>query len=189
MARKYNPVAIALGANLPGHMDSPQAEIAAAVAEIRKSDLEVMQVSRFWRTPAVPQGSGPDFVNAALLARSDVAAQGILALLHDIELRAGRVRRRRWGARVLDLDLLAVGDLILPDIDTFRQWQGLDPAAQQQRAPDGLVLPHPRLQDRAFVLAPLREIAPDWRHPVLQLSVAEMHDALPARAFAGMVPI
>ena len=148
-----------------------------------------MHVSRFWRTPAVPLGSGPDFVNAALLAQSDLAPQAILARLHDIEARAGRVRGQRWGARVIDLDLLVVGDLVLPDPEVFGRWQRLDPAAQAQQAPDGLVLPHPRLQDRAFVLAPLREIAPDWRHPVLQLTVAEMHDALPAAAFAGMTPL
>ena len=68
---------------------------------------------------------------------------------------------------------------MLPDAATVKAWIGLDPERQRREAPGELILPHPRLQDRAFVLVPLAEVAADWRHPVLRLSIAEMLAALP----------
>lgn len=187
----YNHVLIALGANLGGQKDSPLAQLQTAVDRISKSGLEVTSVSRFWRTPAYPPGSGPDFVNAALCARSALEPEQILDRLHSIERDAGRDRNQsqRWGARVLDLDLLAVGDIVLPDAATVAHWISLPAVAQQQLAPRELVLPHPRLQDRGFVLAPLVEIAADWEHPVLRQTVAQLHAALPDDALTGMSPI
>jgi 2-amino-4-hydroxy-6-hydroxymethyldihydropteridine diphosphokinase len=91
--------------------------------------------------------------------------------------------------RTLDLDLLAVGDLVLPDATTYAEWRALPADLQRLRAPDDLILPHPRMQDRAFVLVPLADVAPDWVHPVLGLSVAEMRDGLPADDLAGVVPL
>lgn len=189
LAAEYNHVLIALGANLGGHKDSPIAQIDSAIAKISEAGLKVDAVSRYWRTPAFPPGSGPDFVNAALSARSDLPAQEILAHLHAIEQDAGRLRKIRWGARVLDLDLLAVGDQVMPDHAAVRHWMQLSLQAQQAAAPDGMILPHPRLHERAFVLAPLVEIAPDWVHPILGESVARLHAALPPEAFDGMAPL
>ncbi|MBB3984296.1 2-amino-4-hydroxy-6-hydroxymethyldihydropteridine diphosphokinase [Sagittula marina] len=99
--------------------------------------------------------------------------------MHEIEADFGRARLQRWGSRTLDLDLLAVGDTILPDPETYDTWQRLTPQEQTCQTPDQLILPHPRLQDRAFVLVPLMDVAPTWQHPVLRQSTAELCAALP----------
>ena len=105
----------------------------------------------------------------------------------------GRARTVRWGQRTLDLDLIAIGDAVLPDAETHRRWRDLDPDAQRKTTPDRVILPHPRMQDRAFVLVPLAEIiggiAPNWRHPVLGQSVQEMLEALPREDVETVLPI
>jgi len=148
-----------------------------------------ISISRFWMTPAFPAGSGPDYVNAAAAFRCDLPAERLLQELHLIEAELGRRREGpRWQSRGLDLDLLAQGGLVLPDVATQDHWRNLPAEEQPRHAPRGLVLPHPRLQDRGFVLAPLAEVAPNWVHPRLGLSVAQMLAALPPAALAGMRP-
>ncbi|RMD91545.1 MAG: 2-amino-4-hydroxy-6-hydroxymethyldihydropteridine diphosphokinase [Alphaproteobacteria bacterium] len=169
---------IALGANLPSPAGDPPATLRAALAMIGGEGITVAAVSRLYATPAWPPGSGPDFVNAAAVLRTALAPRALLERLHGVERALGRDRRARWAPRSIDLDLLAVGDAVLPDPDTWQRWAGLDAGAAGSIAPDELILPHPRLAERAFVLVPLAEVAPDWRHPVTGLSVAAMRDAL-----------
>lgn len=143
------------------------------------SSLSLRRVSRFYATPAYPAGSGPDYVNACAAFYSDAPPEALLAALHAVEAGLGRVRDGgRWAARGIDLDLLAVGDDIRPDAATQDRWRALPPARQQHETPDRLILPHPRLQDRGFVLVPLAEIAPGWHHPRTGQSIAAMRDAL-----------
>lgn len=151
--------------------------------------LSIRAVSRFFATPCFPPGAGPDYVNAVVRVRTALPPVEILQVLHRIEHRFGRARQERWGMRTLDLDLLAAGDLILPDLDTQTRWRSLPPEAQARAAPDLLVLPHPRLQDRGFVLVPMNDIAPGWVHPVLDKPVSALLAALPGEEIAGITPL
>lgn len=179
-AQKDRIALVALGGNLPAAGGDSAALLRAALIALSSHGLKPAAVSRFYRTPAFPPGSGPDFVNAAAVLRTALAPDAILAALHAVEAAHGRERLVRWGARTLDLDLIAVDDLVLPDARTQADWRALAPAEQRTQAPDRLILPHPRLQDRAFVLVPLAEVAPNWRHPATGKTVSAMLAALPA---------
>lgn len=180
-----------MGANLPTAKTIPADSLKAAMALLHSEpDVSITRISQFWRSPAYPAGSGPDFVNAAACLLTSLTPQALLERLHLIEARIGRDRSSgRWSARVLDLDLIGWSDLILPDIATLRHWMALPPDKQAQQAPDRLILPHPRMHERGFVLVPLAQIAPQWRHPLTGQSVARMLAALPASEIARITPI
>ncbi|MCA0273434.1 MAG: 2-amino-4-hydroxy-6-hydroxymethyldihydropteridine diphosphokinase [Proteobacteria bacterium] len=186
--QKHSTAIISAGANLPSRYGEPYRTVSAALAAIGEALGRIVSVSRFFQTPAYPPGSGPDFVNAACVIATDLAPADILAGLHAIEADADRRRETRWGARTLDLDLIAVADMVLPDPSFQKAWMGLPPERQGAEAPPVLILPHPRLQDRAFVLIPLADIAPDWRHPVTGFSVRDMLAALPEADKAAICP-
>lgn len=181
---------IALGANLPSAAADVGETLRSAARILHENpNTTITTFSRFWKTPAMPAGSGPDFVNAALTLRTTLSAPDLLTLLHDIEAHFGRDRGTgRWSARVLDLDLIGYDDLVLPNRNIQQDWMTLPLERQKIDTPETLILPHPRLQDRGFVLAPLAEIAPEWIHPVTGQSVAEMLTALPDEAIRGMTP-
>lgn len=178
-----------MGGNLPSHAGNPQQTLIAAVAELSKRGLKLRSVSRFYHTPCFPAGAGPDYVNAVIQVCSDHSPTDLLTILHNTEADFARVRDQRWGMRTLDLDLMAIGNQVLPDDGTYRRWQGLAMEDQLRQTPDQLILPHPRLQDRGFVLVPLCDIAPDWIHPVSGLSAIEMLAALPKAEVAEVQPL
>lgn len=151
--------------------------------------LRLGRVSRFFATPCFPPGYGPDYINACAILHGLSDPVDILSRLHGIEASFDRARTDRWGARTLDLDLIAVGDRVLPDAATQTRWRAIDPDRQRAVTPDRLILPHPRLQERAFVLVPLADIAPDWVHPVTAVSVRAMLRALPAKDRDAVVPV
>jgi 2-amino-4-hydroxy-6-hydroxymethyldihydropteridine diphosphokinase len=179
---------LALGSNLGHHGQHPKETVLLAVALLEQRLGRALRVSGLYRTPAFPAGSGPEFVNAAAELWWEDTPEALLALLHEVEAAMGRTRRQRWEARIMDIDLIALGAQVLPDAQTQRHWQSLAPDQAARQTPDRLILPHPRLAERSFVLVPLADIAPEWFHPVTGLSVAQMLAARPPAERAEVVP-
>lgn len=160
-----------------------------AIAALGAEEMVIRGTSRFFSSPAFPVGAGPDFVNAALRIQTQLSAYELLSALHRIEADFGRLRRTRWSPRTLDLDLIGYDDLILPNRATYLEWAHLPLDLQMLRAPGELVLPHPRLADRGFVLVPLMDVAPDWRHPVTGATVRDMVSALSKKQISEVVAL
>ncbi|MEM9975681.1 MAG: 2-amino-4-hydroxy-6-hydroxymethyldihydropteridine diphosphokinase [Pseudomonadota bacterium] len=182
-------IIVALGSNAPPAGVSCEESVVKAISMLRTGPFRLRRQSALYQTPCFPDGAGPDYVNAVVLLESDLSPQDVLERLHSIEAAGARVRGERWGNRAIDLDLLAYGDLVVPDRETFQSWRALPAEEQTSRTPDGLILPHPRIQDRAFVLVPLCDVAPDWVHPILGRTAAQMLAALPPAARAAIRPL
>lgn len=180
---------IALGGNATSPAGKPEFTLREAIRRLSADFVEVSRISRLYATPAFPAGSGPEFVNAVVAVQTALPPTALLAHLHDIERQLGRERHARWSARTLDLDLIAYADAVHPDAATYQMWHDLPLDKQKQVAPDGLILPHPRLQDRSFVLGPLCDVAPDWRHPVLGQTASALFAALPAADRGSLRPL
>ena len=149
-------ILMGLGANLPSaEFGPPRATLEAAFDALDALGIVILARSAYYESAPVPPSGQPWFVNAAAAVRSSLGPEALLSTMLGLEGRFGRVRETPGAARVLDLDLLAYGDVLTPD--------DAHPA-----------LPHPRLHERAFVLHPLLEIAPDWRHPRLGKTAGEM---------------
>ncbi len=180
---------VALGSNLETATRTSVETVNEALGLFAGAALRITKQSQWYSAPAFPAGNGPDYVNGVVEIESPLSAEAVLAALHGIEDTLGRTRPARWASRVVDLDLLAMGEGVAPDRAGFLGWAQLPLAAQMQAAPEALVLPHPRLQDRAFVLKPLAEIAPAWRHPVFGQTASALLAALPAAARNEIRPL
>lgn len=156
----------------------PADVVQEAFEKLAHAGFVIRARSRFFRTPAYPAGAGPEFVNAAAQIETSLNAAQTLAALHAIEAEMGRTRAVRWGARTLDLDLIAMGAAVLPDAKLHQYWREMPLEQQKTTMPEQLILPHPRLAERAFVLVPMMDVAADWCHPVTGLTIREMHNAL-----------
>lgn len=189
MAVNRSHVAVALGANLESTAGKPAETLRAALDGFAAEGLLIRKSSTFYANPCFPKGKGPDYVNAVVLCETSLLAEEVLAALHRIEARFGRVRSTRWAGRTLDLDLLYFDQIILPNEKIHEKWRELELTVQELETPDQLLLPHPRLQDRAFVLIPLAEVDPDWVHPALGKTVVQMRDALPLDSRAEVVAL
>lgn len=184
-----NNCLIAVGSNQPFEYIQSFELIQKAINYLGDRKLRITGASRFYKTPAFPKESGPDFINAVVSADTKLSPQEVIAVLHDVERSLGRDRRKRWAPRTLDLDLIDCSGAVLPDPETYRSWADAPPGVQQSKAPEQLILPHPRLRDRGFVLLPLRDVAPDWRHPVTGETVDALIAALDAKDIAEMTPL
>ncbi len=189
MAETRSKAVLALGANLSLRDNGPEVTLRNALEVLKAESVVIRSVSRFFATPCFPAGAGPDYVNAAALIETDGTPEALLDLLHRVEHEFGRARVQRWGMRTLDIDLVCWDDRVLPDQAEYERWLKLPAEDQVKLAPDKLILPHPRLQDRAFVLVPMADVAPDWRHPALDLTVTEMLAKLPEADVAAVVPL
>ena len=162
-----NKYLIALGSNIAYRRFSKLGTLKQALLTMSKLGINVVEVSGWWESKAFPAGSGFNYVNGVVDASSDLKPDILLSCLKKIEGHFGRKSSERWSSRTLDLDLLSCNDLILPTKDIFMDWMTLPMHLQLKMTPRELILPHPRIQDRLFVLKPLGEVSPNWVHPVL----------------------
>jgi 2-amino-4-hydroxy-6-hydroxymethyldihydropteridine diphosphokinase len=158
-----NKAILLIGGNLgdrTGHLQQ-------AVEQIDKLVGKVEKTSALYETAAWGVTAQPDYLNQALLVSTDMDAQTLLQTVLEIEHQIGRIRRQKWGARVIDIDIIFYNDAVI-------------------NLPE-LKVPHPQMQFRQFVLVPLREIIPDWQHPVLHQTISTLleqcTDQLPARKY------
>lgn len=172
-----NKILIALGANLPGVAGGPEATLRAALEAMPAFGIRVVRVAPFCRTPALADYVQPDYVNSVAEIEAAEPPEALLRTLHRIEALFGRVRRDRWAPRVIDLDLLDYRGMVMPGR-----------AGRSGVAGMPIALPHPGISRRGFVLVPLRDVAPGWRHPVSGLSVEQLIAALPPGELAVIVP-
>ncbi|PZT97319.1 MAG: 2-amino-4-hydroxy-6-hydroxymethyldihydropteridine diphosphokinase [Brevundimonas sp.] len=161
-------VIVALGCNDKGAWTSCREALEAALARFRSEGIDVVARSGWWSSLAWPDPSDPPFLNGVVIVRTDHEPHALMAALGRIEDAFGRRRSVRNAPRTLDLDLIAYG--------------------RSSGDLEGLILPHPRAAERRFVMGPLAEIAPDWRHPTggrtareLAASASIGPDARPAR--------
>ncbi len=148
-------ILIGIGGNLASpRWGPPQETLAAALAALEQAGVAITARSAWYRSEPVPRSDQPWFLNAVAAVETGLEPGDLLALMQRVETRFGRVRGVRNAPRIVDLDLL--------------DYRGRQVASPQ------LILPHPRLHQRRFVLEPLGEIAPDWRHPLSGRSAGQL---------------
>ena len=162
-------ILIGLGANLPSDAGPPAGTLKRALGELERQGVEIRGVSAFYQTPAWPDPADPAFVNAVAAIQTRLQPVELLTLLHELETAMGRLRSAPNAPRTLDIDLL--------DYDG-----GLWPGRSSR-------CPIRAWPERSFVLVPLLDVAPDWRHPVTGEGIAALLAALPDRDVPKRLPL
>ena len=163
-------ILIGIGANLPSpRYGEPRATCGAALAAMAEAELSIAHRSRWYKSAPVPISDQPWFINGVVRVKTALPPEALMALLLEIEETFGRSRNLANEPRILDLDLLAYGELTLE----------ANPEGEAKMSVGALQLPHPRLHERAFVLLPLMDIAPGWRHPATGQSIEDLIAMLP----------
>jgi len=158
---------LGLGANLPHpRFGTPKETLQAAINTLREWGIEPIRLSPWYQSAPLPASDQPWYVNAVAEVATDLSADALLAKFHGVEDLFGRVRGEPNAARLIDLDLL-----------DFR-------GGVARGGPGKATLPHPRLSGRAFVLRPLADLAPHWRHPLTGLPIGQLLEDLPAAQIA-----
>ena len=170
---------ISFGANIPGPLGCPAKTLDFAIKEFQCLDILIVKKSQIYSSLAFPDPKKPAYLNGCLQVLVNCGPNDLLCKLKAIEKMMGRRTNHRWGSRVCDLDLLSFESKVLPSSEVFNYWYKMPLKNQILEKPDELLLPHPRIQDRAFVLKPLLEVAAGWMHPVHNLTVKEMFNFLP----------
>lgn len=158
-------ILLGLGSNLSGTWGSPAETLNQAVAELEASGVAVLARSRWLGSVPLGKSDQPAYVNGVVEVATHLPPRALLYRCHQVERLAGRERRVRWGARTLDIDILAYHGVV--------EGRGV-PSSAAAVAPGSLFLPHPGIAHRPFVLAPIHEIAPFWHHPVTGATAFQM---------------
>ena len=168
---------VALGSNVRGGWGTPPETLAESVR--RLGDIgEVVAISGLWRSTPFGPVAQPSFLNAVAMVWTALSPHALIRRLLQLEEEAGRLRGWSWGPRTLDLDLLDHGGRVIAPTGTGRPSGALGLHHLQRR---GLVLPHPAIMFRPFVLLPLAEAAPDWRHPLDGWTAAQALARMPGK--------
>ncbi|HKA47223.1 MAG TPA: 2-amino-4-hydroxy-6-hydroxymethyldihydropteridine diphosphokinase [Methyloceanibacter sp.] len=170
-SRGSGKVLLGLGANCPGPWGAPAATLQRALETLEQKGIAVEAVSHLYQTAAMGTALQPSYLNQVALISTSLSAPALLRLLKQIEVLAGRRGGRPWGARTLDLDIIDYKGLVM-------NWSRA-PGGIPRESVQPLVLPHPQIEHRPFVLKPLLDVAPSWRHPVLKLNAGDLLRRLP----------
>lgn len=157
--------ALSLGSNLGDRLTL----LRKAAASLKKEGLVIRAASDVFETPPWGVEDQPLFLNACVVAETDLPPNKLLELLKKLEADLGRTPEKRWGPRIIDMDIIFYDDLVLDS--------------------DELTIPHKHMAERPFVLIPLALAAPEWRHPVTGLSAREMTEKLPGDQAEALVRI
>ena len=148
-------IIVAIGSNLESNMFGCSINICNKSVElIRNHGVQVVDQSSWYETAPIPASLQPNYINGVISVQTQFSSEELLLLLLSIEKKMGRVRTKRNAARVIDLDLICYNDEVVRS--------------------KGLTLPHSKLSERVFVVKPISEIAPNWKHPVSGLMVDEI---------------
>lgn len=155
-------ILVAIGSNVAGPWGRPVETLDKAVLMLEKRGLKIVARSSWYITEPYGDVEQPAFVNGMLQVETEKTPEALLDILQEVETAGGRIRREKWGPRTLDLDIIAYNDVVMEEGDNNGR----------------LIIPHPDLHNRSFVLVPLKEINSKWQHPITKLGVETMLVAL-----------